>query len=156
MIVIDQNTTSLLPQTLGREPWVVWSETSAINTAPSLVSISPAYGRPGQDIAVTMTGTYFDGNNLDVLIDDDPAPTNADIEVTSIVAVNANTITATFEIQSAATVGTYQVVIFTDDGVSIDLPFTVLPSLASGGTNLGNGQLGGYGIGPCAPVYLGD
>ena len=93
---------------------------------PVLTSIAPASGVRGASVAVTLTGTGLTGATSV------NAPGSPNITVSSFVAVNDTTVTATLNIAAATTLGAHNITVTAGGTPSNAVTFTVVaPTLAS-------------------------
>lgn len=96
------------------------TQTFNVNSAlaPTLTSVNPNSGSLGQLVSVTLTGSNFvSGATV--------AVSGSNVDVMSVVVVNATTITADFGIQPTAATGARQVTVTTSEGTSGPQTFTV-------------------------------
>jgi len=112
---------------------------AATTVAPTLVQVSPNFGRRGTAVSVTLSGSHFlPGATVAV----SGTGVNA-IPVTNVVVVNETTITATFTIGASASLppnanATHTVTVTTSGGTSNPVTFTVqLPTTTSISPNSG-------------------
>jgi hypothetical protein len=114
---------------------------AAATVAPTLVQISPNFGRRSstgaQAVAVTLSGSHFTSTTAVVVTV--VAPTNGVTVVPgSVHVVNDNTITASLSITNGATLGARSITVTTSGGVSNPITFTVqLPTTTSISPNSG-------------------
>jgi len=127
--VVDAKTiTATVPSSLSTGTYSIYADTywtDHLGTAPEycedcltvtapmpLVSvIDPAYGEQDEQVSVTVTGNHFFGTP-DVVLN---GPDKAEIAATNVVVVDADEITADFDLTDAA-IGDYHVVITTTNG----------------------------------------
>ncbi len=94
---------------------------------PTLTKIAPTSGLQGAAVPVTLTGTGFSPNSTVNV-------TGSGVSVSNVVVVNTTQITATFNIDSAATVGAHSVTVIAATGTTLSLNFsvtTLVPTLTS-------------------------
>jgi hypothetical protein len=105
--------------------------------APTLTNISPAQGARGTTVTVTLTGTNFVVGATTVAVAGDG------VAVNSVSVSSSTSLTATFVLDSAATVGARTVTVTTAGGTSGGQPFTInlpapdAPTLTSVAPNQG-------------------
>ena len=87
--------------------------------APTLASVSPDDGLPDETVAVTLTGTNFVVGGTKVIVG------GGGVTVTNVVVSSTTSLTANFELDSAAPTGPHTVTVETKGGTSNGRPFTV-------------------------------
>ena len=86
---------------------------------PTLTNVSPDDGLPDETVAVTLTGTNFIVGGTKVIV------AGGGVTVTNVVVSSTTSLTANFELDSAAPTGPHTVTVETKGGTSNGLPFTV-------------------------------
>lgn len=111
----------------GTSGSVSFTVAATVTAAPTLTSISPATGKQGSSVAVTLTGTNFvSGATL--------AVSGTGITASSVKVASATSITATLAVASTAATGNYTVSVTTSGGTSGAVGFSVTlatPTLTS-------------------------
>ncbi|HEY2384675.1 MAG TPA: IPT/TIG domain-containing protein [Terriglobia bacterium] len=105
------NSPLVLPVTLTINP----------NTAPTLTSITPINGLPGQTVNVTLTGTNFNPTSASNII----SVGGSGVTVTNTTFVSGTMLFATFTISNSATLGPDNVTVSNGVGTSGAVIFTV-------------------------------
>jgi hypothetical protein len=90
------------------------------NAAPTLTSIVPGGGSPGQTVFATLTGTNFSPSGTTIAV-----PNGSGISVNNVFFVNATTLYAIFSIANNATLGNNNVTVTTPLGTTGAVTFSV-------------------------------
>src|ERR1017187_7109099 len=111
---------SLVPLLIATYCLIAHTPPAKAGTVPTLTSVSPATGRQGAIVPVTLTGTNFvSGATV--------ATNNTGIAVSAVTVVSTTQITVTLTIAANATLGAANVTVTTSAGTSAPVVFTVKP-----------------------------